>query len=139
MTLMDRRAFIARGIAATGGGALSAVALERLASRAALADKGHHGHSSYGEPRPMRDQRGIEVLALPAGFSYVTFGHIASRMSDGHQTPLALDGMAAFRGPRGTVRLIRNHEDRNLPGAGSASTSIPRWSGCGTGSPYELG
>ena len=59
------------------------------------------------------------MLALPAGFSYVTFGHIASRMSDGHLTPLALDGMAAFRGPRGTVRLIRNHEDRNLPGEGS--------------------
>ena len=66
MTLMDRRAFIARGIAATGGGALSAVALERLASRAALADKGHHGPSSYGEPQPLPDQRGIEVLALPA-------------------------------------------------------------------------
>ena len=122
MTLMDRRAFIARGIAVTGGGALSAVALERLATRAALADKGHHGRSSYGEPQPLPDQRGIEVLALPAGFSYVTFGHIASRMSDGHQTPLALDGMAAFHGPHGTVRLIRNHEDRNLPGAGS----VPR-------------
>jgi len=122
VTIMDRRAFIARGIAATGGGALSAVALERLASRAALADKGHHGHSSYGEPQPLPDQRGVEVLALPAGFSYVTFGHIASQMSDGHPTPLALDGMAAFRGPRGTVRLIRNHEDRNLPGAGS----VPR-------------
>ena len=119
MTLMDRRAFIARGIAATGGGALSAVALERLATRAALADKGHHGRSSYGEPQPVADQRGIEVLALPAGFSYVTFGHIASQMSDGHQTPLALDGMAAFPGPRGTVRLIRNHEDRNVAGAGS--------------------
>ena len=122
MTSMDRRAFIARGIAATGGGALSAVALERLAARAALADKGHHRPSSYGEPQRMRDQRGIEVLALPAGFSYVTFGHIASQMSDGNQTPLALDGMAAFRGPRGTVRLIRNHEDRNFPGAGS----VPR-------------
>ena len=122
MSLMDRRAFIARGIAATGGGALSAVALERLASRAALADKGGHHPSSYGEPMPQPDQRGIEVLALPAGFSYVTFGHIASRMSDGNLTPLALDGMAAFRGPRGTVRLIRNHEDRNLPGAGS----VPR-------------
>jgi len=122
VTLMDRRAFIARGIAATGGGALSAVALERLASRAALADKRHRGSSSYGEPQPMPDQRGVEVLALPAGFSYVTFGHIASRMSDGHLTPLALDGMAAFPGPRGTVRLIRNHEDRNLPGAGS----VPR-------------
>ena len=119
MTLMDRRAFIARGIAATGGGALSAVALERLASRAALADKGHHGPSSYGEPQPLPDQRGIEVLALPAGFSYVTFGHIASRMSDGNLTPLALDGMAAFRGRHGTVRLIRNHEDRNPAGAGS--------------------
>jgi secreted PhoX family phosphatase len=119
VTLMDRRAFIARGIAATGGGALSAVALERLATRATLADKGHHGHSSYGEPQPLPDQRGVEVLALPAGFSYVTFGHIASRMSDGHQTPLALDGMAAFRGLGGTVRLIRNHEDRNPPGKGS--------------------
>ena len=40
-------------------------------------------------------------------------------MSDGNLTPLALDGMAAFPGPRGTVRLIRNHEDRNPPGAGS--------------------
>ena len=59
------------------------------------------------------------MLALPAGFSYVTFGHIGSRMSDGNLTPLALDGMAAFRGRRGTVRLIRNHEDRNPAEAGS--------------------
>jgi secreted PhoX family phosphatase len=119
MTVMDRRAFLARGIAAAGGGALSAVALERLAMRDALADKRHRGPSSYGEPTPKPDQRGVEVLALPAGFSYVTFGHIASRMSDGHPTPLALDGMAAFHGPRGTVRLIRNHEDRNPANAGS--------------------
>ena len=98
MTLMDRRAFIARGIAATGGGALSAVALERLATRAALADKGHHGHSSYGEPQPVPDQRGIEVLALPAGFSYVTFGHIASEMSDG--TPDAAGARRHGRVPR---------------------------------------
>jgi secreted PhoX family phosphatase len=119
---MDRRAFIARGLAATGGGAFSAVALERLGTRAALADKGRRGRSSYGVPRPKRDQRGVEVLALPAGFSYVTFGHIASPMSDGHPTPLALDGMAAFPGPDGTVRLIRNHEDRNEPNKGS----VPR-------------
>ena len=46
MSLMDRRAFIARGIAATGGGALSAVALERLATRAALADKGGRWRST---------------------------------------------------------------------------------------------
>ena len=29
----------------------------------------------------------------------MTFGHIASRMSDGNLTPLALDGMAAFPRP----------------------------------------
>jgi secreted PhoX family phosphatase len=69
------------------------------------------------------DQRGMEILALPAGFSYVTFGHIGSRMSDGHTTPLALDGMSAFQGPNGTVRLIRNHEDRNPPGSGSVPAS----------------
>ena len=117
MTLMDRRAFIARGIAATGGGALSAVALERLASRAALADKGHHGPSSYGEPQPMPDQLGREVLAVPAAFSYVTFGEIGSKMSDGPRTTgVNLDGMSAFEGPfGGTPRLIRNHEDRNAP------------------------
>jgi len=67
----------------------------------------------------VRDQRGRYVLALPAGFSYVTFGDIGSPLSDGTPTPLPLDGMAAFRGPDGTMRLIRNHEDRNVPPAGS--------------------
>jgi uncharacterized protein len=40
-------------------------------------------------------------------------------MSDGNLTPLAHDGMASFALPNGNVRLIRNHEDRNSPGAGS--------------------
>jgi hypothetical protein len=60
------------------------------------------------------------VLALPAGFSYVTFSHTGSTMSDGNPTPLALDGMGAFHGGcPGRVRLIRNSEDRNGAGAGS--------------------
>ena len=120
---MDRRAFIARGVAVTGTGALSAVALERLAARSALADRGHHHGHGYGEVSPMTDQHGRYIFALPAGFSYVTFGDIGSTMTDGNLTPLALDGMAAFRGPHGTVRLIRNHEDRNPAGAGSVPTT----------------
>jgi secreted PhoX family phosphatase len=40
------------------------------------------------------------VLALPAGFTYVTFSHTGSTMSDGYKTPLALDGMGAFAGDR---------------------------------------
>jgi secreted PhoX family phosphatase len=119
VTLIDRRTFLVRGAAVAGGGMVSAAALERLASRAALAAPLRHGPSDYGAPQRMADQRGRFVLALPAGFSYVTFGDIGSTMSDGNLTPLALDGMAAFRGPGGTVRLIRNHEDRNPPGGGS--------------------
>jgi secreted PhoX family phosphatase len=115
MTLLDRRTFLARGAA----GMVSVAAVERLMARSALAAKGSDTASGYGPLQRMKDQRGVEVLALPAGFSYVTFGYIGSRMSDGNTTPLALDGMAAFPGPNGTVRLIRNHEDRNPPGMGS--------------------
>jgi secreted PhoX family phosphatase len=115
---MDRRAFLARTAAVAGGTVAGSEALMRLANRTALADLRATGRG-YGPVRPMPDQHGRVVLALPDGFSYVTFGDIGSPMSDGRPTPLALDGMAAFEGPRGTVRLIRNHEDRNLPPAGS--------------------
>ncbi|HWM08940.1 MAG TPA: alkaline phosphatase PhoX [Solirubrobacteraceae bacterium] len=116
---MDRRAFLARGAAVAGSTVVASEALTRLSNRMALADMRANGRSGYGPPAPMPDQRGRVVLALPAGFSYVTFGDIGSPLSDGTPTPLALDGMAAFRGPHGTVRLIRNHEDRNTAGAGS--------------------
>lgn len=125
-TIIDRRAFLRRGAAATGTGLLSAVALDRLGARQSRAAGGHDVRAraaiageGYGPLAPVADQRGAEVLALPAGFSYVTVGHIGSTMTDGNRTPLALDGMAAFQGPGKIVRLIRNHEDRNLPGAGS--------------------
>ena len=84
--------------AATGGGALSAVALERLAAARRSPTSGHHGPSSYGEPQPMPDQRGIEVLALPAGFSYVTFGHIGS--TDVRRQPHAAGARRHGRVPR---------------------------------------
>jgi secreted PhoX family phosphatase len=115
MTLLDRRTFLARGAA----GMVSVAAVERLMARSALGAKRSDTAFGYGPLQRMADQRGVEVLALPAGFSYVTFGYIGSTMTDGNTTPLALDGMAAFAGPSGTVRLIRNHEDRNPPGTGS--------------------
>ncbi len=78
-----------------------------------------HQGDSYGPLARVADQRGVEVLALPAGFSYVTFSHSGSTMADGNPTPLALDGMGAFAGRRrGEVRLVRNSEDRNPPGDG---------------------
>jgi len=128
-TGLDRRTFLARGAAVVGGGVLSAGAIERLVARDALATGGYPHAEPYGPLRRMPDQRGVEVLALPAGFSYVTFGHIGTTMSDGNPTPLALDGMGAFPGGHHhhhhhgrrdrLVRLVRNCEDRNLPGVGS--------------------
>jgi uncharacterized protein len=116
---LNRRTFLTRS-AAAGGTLLSLTALERLALRDAAAGRPHRRHDSYGPLERVADQRGVEVLALPAGFSYVTFSHTGSTMSDGNATPLALDGMAAFDGGRrGLVRLVRNSEDRNPAGAGS--------------------
>ena len=128
-TGLDRRTFLARAAVASGG-LMSMGALERLVSRDAFA----HGDRAqpYGPLRRTKDQRGVEVLALPAGFRYVTFSHTGSTMSDGNPTPLALDGIGAFANPERRshghghghghghddhlVRLVRNSEDRNPAG-----------------------
>jgi secreted PhoX family phosphatase len=49
-------------------------------------------------------------LALPAGFTYHTFGAFGSAMTDGFITPPIHDGMGCFDMEDGTWRLIRNHE-----------------------------
>jgi secreted PhoX family phosphatase len=54
-------------------------------------------------------------LALPPGFSYTVVSRGGQPMTDGTPTPGAFDGMAAFALPNGHVRLIRNHENRDLP------------------------
>ena len=97
-TGLDRRTFIARA-AVAGGGLMSLGALERLVARDAWADRSFTTQP-YGPLRRAKDQRGVEVLALPAGFTYVTFSHTGSTMSDGFPTPLALDGMGSFAGGR---------------------------------------
>jgi secreted PhoX family phosphatase len=126
VTVIDRRTLLARGVGFAGAGLFSATAAETLAKRTALAKPRRHSESPYGRLHPVRDRAtGREILALPRGFHYTTFGHIGSTMSDGSITPLALDGMAAFPHPteRKLVRLIRNHEDRNAQGAGSNPAS----------------
>ncbi len=71
------------------------------------------------------------ILDLPGGFSYRILERSLDPMSDGLRVPGRPDGMACFRGPPGSLILMRNHE-------------LGRWdSGSGYDSPpplsYDLG
>lgn len=95
---------------------MSATALGTLAAHARWAEAGMAtGRSGYGGLSPVRDARGVPVLALPQGFTLATFSRIGEVFEGGH-IPRNLDGMAAFARTGGGVRLIRNHEVRNKPG-----------------------
>lgn len=56
------------------------------------------------------DLRNQPILALPDGFEYRVISCHGQSMDDGHRVSGAHDGMAAFRGPRATTILVRNHE-----------------------------
>lgn len=129
MTNLDRRGFLSRGALLAGASVMGPATFTAITGGAAMAaspagrrDQRRPVTGDYGPLAPVpaaNEPAGFAYLAVPAGFSYVVFGKIGSPMTDGNPTPVNLDGMAAFAGPGGTVRLIRNHEDRNAPGAGS--------------------
>ncbi len=121
---MDRRTFLKRSTLFAGG-VVTATTLQTLAAHTAFAKecnpdgrgrgKGPMG-KGYGALKPVTDQNGDVILALPDGFRYTTFSKTGDAMSDGFATPAIHDGMSAFKGPDGTIRLIRNHEIRNAAG-----------------------
>ena len=89
------------------------------------------GDGGYGPLEPA----GAE-LALPEGFHYLAMGFEGTPLSNGSPTPRAHDGMGAFPLPNGSVRLIRNHEDREHPAKskviGNPVTAYDRKGGGGT-------
>jgi uncharacterized protein len=119
MTAVDRRRFLQGGAAAVGAAALAGPFQGFLASPAAASHA-----STYGALGPVPDERdGVVRLDLPAGFRYRTFHAPGEVLSDGTPVPARGDGMAAFRGPRGWYRLVRNHE---INGPGTAFGPIDR-------------
>jgi hypothetical protein len=130
---MDRRTFL-KGSTLVAGGVVTSATLDLLSAHSVLAtnndqdfrggrDDCRPGHSKdprkrpdYGTLKPTRDQTGAMILAPPHGFEYVSFSRTGDPMSDGFATPAIHDGMAAFKGQDGTIRLIRNHELRNTAG-----------------------
>ena len=113
MTAIDRRTFLKGAASAVGGLSLAGPLAALLARQAGAATEESFGVApGYGPLSPVPDHRtGMELLALPSGFEYWTFGEAGSAMSDGRATPPAHDAMAAFAaGDR--IRLVRNHEVR---------------------------
>ncbi len=125
MTDMDRRSFIRRSAAAAVGGAALAGPFQGLVAHAAGAG-GKGGSNRKAMLGPLSDtpdlRDGVVRLGLPDGYTYRSFGLTGEVMDDGAATPAFHDGMAAFRGPRGTIRVVRNHEVRghgSVMGAGA--------------------
>jgi len=110
----SRRAFLRAGAVATG--VLAAGPLRALEALAAPVDAGTGESGGYG---PL--QAAGAHLELPEGFWYVRFGAAGDKMSNGKPTPNFHDGMAAFAGPGGTIRLVRNHEVDGKKGAFAGS------------------
>ncbi|MGH9384858.1 MAG: alkaline phosphatase PhoX [Vicinamibacterales bacterium] len=106
---MDRRRFLRRALLA--GGVTVATPLEAFARRLGFSETRLAEPVDYGPLVPIPDETtGLTLLKLPEGFRYLSYGWAGDPLSNGGRTPVAHDGMAAFWGPNGRVRLIRNHE-----------------------------
>lgn len=114
MKHLSRRHF-ASGISAAG---LSLAPLVQLlsATRAHAAPPSHVGFGPLVPKLPTNmaslpaARQNIAYMTLPNAFEYSVVSYRDQIMRDGNPVPGAADGMAAFRGPSGTIYLVRNHE-----------------------------
>ena len=133
---IGRRGFLG-GMLAVGTG-MAVGPFGALGQRVAGAAPGEVGRASapalgdagYGPLYPTRDHTtGLELLLLPRGFEYLSFGWTNEAMSDGTPTPGNHDGMAAF-GVGERIHLVRNHErGRGAPFGGPPITYDPAAAG----------
>jgi secreted PhoX family phosphatase len=131
-TSLNRRTFL-QGALGAGAGIALAGPFAALGARAAgAAGGGKPSGGGYGPLAPVKDHTtGLELLMLPQGFEYLSFGWRNDVMSDGTPTPSNHDGMAAFRdGDR--VRLVRNHERGNGTPFAPADATYDPLAGGGT-------
>lgn len=104
-----RRQILARTGASATAIAFSGAVPELFTGTASAAAPGL-GHHGYGPLVPDPDG----LLDLPKGFRYKVLSREGDPLRSGEGTvPGNHDGMAAFAGRRGRVRLVRNHENRN--------------------------
>ena len=122
MTTLGRRHFLL-GAGIAGAGALAFEGLGRRAElvRAIASGATTPNAALFGQLVTSPTVNTHEtLLSLPEGFHYTVIGKTGDKMSDGHLTPRAHDGMAAFN-VKGQLRLVRNHEVNRMVGVpGSA-------------------
>ncbi len=105
---VDRRSFL-RGGAGLIGGLAIATTLHGLFPNRANACVQVVG--PYGAPVPTADlATGLNLLQLPPGFSYRSYGWQFDPMKQGIPTPALHDGMAVVRDLGRWLVLVRNHE-----------------------------
>ena len=109
---MQRRSFLKHAGTLAGAAALPFTALIARAQEPSHFGGIRRGHTAgYGPLFPTPDATtGLDLVALPEGFRYLTFGWTGDLLATGVPTPGAHDGMAAFPAGAGLVRLVRNHE-----------------------------
>ncbi len=82
--------------------------LQSLAAAAAVPGVTSCGRAAGQAGKLLPDPNSI--IELPPGFRYRVVSRTGTRMSDGFRVPARHDGMAAFDGGDGRLRLVCNHE-----------------------------
>lgn len=104
---LQRRTILKAGLTGAAAVAFGALAQQPLGANVRAERRG----GSYGPLQPTRDMvTGLELLALPEGFSYLSFGWTGQIMGDGRPTPTDHDGMAVVASRNQRIALVRNHE-----------------------------
>lgn len=99
-----------RGFLQAMGGLSVATTFETFLQRTLHGDASHTV-AGYGKLRPVADEAsGLNLLCLPEGFRYRSFGWTGDAMADGRPTPGSHDGMGIVREVDGLITLVRNHE-----------------------------
>lgn len=107
MDTLDRKTLFRRGLVAGTG-------LAALGPLHALGADVAHGSPKRAPGYGPLVNKGD--LWLPEDFNYAVIQRQGETMSDGNPVPGIFDGMAAYPGKRGTIVLIRNHENRKQAG-----------------------
>jgi uncharacterized protein len=102
---------VARRSILAGGAAGVGLAVSGAVPSLAEAGPSHHKGDAGQRPFPPLVDDPDGLLALPPGFSYTVVTYAGrTTLDSGQPTPSNHDGTAAFRAPKGRVRLIQNHE-----------------------------